>query len=157
MILSSIKSGENQIIKQKNQYLNNAVEIIKNKDFGSIADGKYVVCNDNFYYILTSYITKEITSEISAESHKRFIDLHFIISGEEQIGYADYSNSKVIVENYNFEKDTELYSSVLNESFFIVKKDMFALFYPEDIHRPSIRINNPEPVRKIIFKIKVGG
>ena len=157
MILSSIKSGENQIIKLNNQYLINAIEIIKNTDFSRISDGKHIVIDDSFYFILISYTTEELTSKILAESHKRFIDLHFIITGEEKIGYADSSNSKVIVENYDLEKDTELYSSVFNESFFILKKDMFVLFYPEDIHRPGIRNNKTIPVRKIVFKVKLDG
>ena len=58
MILSSIKSGENQIIKQNNQYLINAIEIIKNTDFSRINDGKHIVRDDSFYFILTSYRLK---------------------------------------------------------------------------------------------------
>ena len=154
MILSSIKSGKNQLVKQNNKYIKSAVEIIKSTDLSKLSDGKHIVNEGSFYFILTSYITKDLTSTSLPESHKKFIDLHFIISGKEQIGYADSSNSKVIASNYDPEKDTEFYSSVLNESFFIFKKGMFVLFYPEDIHRTGIICDKQESIKKIIFKMK---
>jgi YhcH/YjgK/YiaL family protein len=155
MILSSIKSGINQVSNQNNKLLLSAIEIIKNTDFSKLNEDKNIIDEGIFYFILASYITKELADAALPESHKKFIDLHYIISGKEKIGYADLSNPKVISAKYDNEKDAEFYSYVANENFFIFKEGMFVFFYPEDIHRTGITVDKLESVRKIIFKIKL--
>jgi YhcH/YjgK/YiaL family protein len=33
---------------------------------------------------------------------------------------------------------------------------MFAIFFPEDVHMPCLRVTGPENVHKIVVKVKVG-
>jgi len=54
---------------------------------------------------------------------------------------------------YDPEKDVELFESVENECFITLNQNNYVIFSPEDIHRAGICVNNPDNVRKIIFKI----
>ena len=87
--------------------------------------------------------------------HIKYIDFQYIQYGEEYIGYAPLSSSKKVFELYSDILDIEKYSEVEDESFFLLNSDMFAVFFPTDIHKPGIISKNKRQVRKYIFKIAV--
>ena len=61
----------------------------------------------------------------------------------------------MVFKAYNEENDTELFSRVDNENFFVLKKDMYCIFFPEDIHRPGLTNKETRSIRKIIYKIAI--
>ncbi len=152
MITGNISTDKIQIFSQNNSYFDSALKIITNTDFSTIDDGTYNIESNDFFYLLVTYKTKHNINETKAESHRKYIDFQCIISGEELIGYAGSILSNV---DYNSEKDVSFYNTVSNESFFILKKDMFCIFYPDEIHRPGLSNKEIRTVRKAVFKIKV--
>jgi biofilm protein TabA len=131
------------------------IDIIEKTDFTKIDDGIIKNNSEDFFYILSTYNTSGCIEEKPAEAHRKYIDLQFILYGEEKVGYADYRNSKMLSKDYSPENDVELFKKIENESFFILRKDMYAVFFPEDIHRPGITNKEMRGVRKIIFKIPI--
>ena len=154
MIIGNLKTDIMQIFGQKNKYFNAAIDTIKKINFSSLDDGKYFLEDDSFFYILSTYKTRQIEDSFS-EAHRKYIDLQYLFYGEELIGYADYNSLKRYRAEYDVQKDIELFSNVDGESFFILKKDMFAVFYPYEIHRPGISHLEIRSVRKAVFKILV--
>lgn len=71
------------------------------------------------------------------------------------MGYAGSADSKLNTAEYNEEKDVELFNRTSGENFFILRKDMFATFYPYEIHRPGLNNKEIRSVRKLVFKIKL--
>ena len=132
---------------------NKIIEIIEKTDFTKKDDGTYKIDPEDFYYIITTYNTSNNIEEKPAEAHRKFIDLQYILYGEEKIGYSDYRNPKMQLKDYNEDNDIELFSRIEDESFFILKKGMYAVFFPEDVHRPGIINKEVRGVRKVIFKI----
>ena len=155
MITGDINNNKNQIFLQNNRYFNAALEIISKTNFANVDDGKLELETDDFFYFLITYKTKENINEASAECHRKYIDFHYIIYGEEVMGYAGYAGPKLITTDYNEEKDIELFNCASGENFFILKKDMFVIFYPYEIHRPGLSSSETRSVRKMVFKIKV--
>jgi biofilm protein TabA len=153
MIISLFKINGKQIF-EGNKYFRKIYDLISQTDFSKISDGLHEIDKNTIFYNIISYETKNY-KEIVAESHKKYIDIHYILNGEEIIGYSDYKNEKTIAAKYNIEKDAELFSNILNENFFVLKRGMFAIFYPQEIHRPGMLYEKKCKVRKIIFKIKV--
>ena len=117
-------------------------------------DGKYDIGN-NLFYILSTYNTSSNISEKPAEAHRKNIDLQYIIYGEEKIGYADIKNPGMSQKLYDEKSDAELFSRIEGEGFIILKKGMYAVLFPQDVHRPGISINETRGVRKAIFKLPV--
>ncbi len=88
------------------------------------------------------------------EGHRNMIDLQYMIQGAEIIDWAD--KSKLIAEEpYDREKDIE---------YFIGPKDVcmtqlhlqsgqFAIFFPDDAHRPQISDDIESFVYKAVIKI----
>ncbi|MEE6081785.1 YhcH/YjgK/YiaL family protein, partial [Avibacterium paragallinarum] len=49
--------------------------------------------------------------------------------------------------------DILFYQSAKNESELVMRKGNFAIFFPEDIHRPACIDDNPCQIRKVVVKI----
>ena len=154
MIIGSLKTDEMQILSQNNSYFAVIVDTIKKTNFSNYDDGIYPIENESIFFILSTYKTKQIEDSFS-EAHKKYIDFQYLVYGEELIGYTNYYCIKRNQSEYDNQKDIELFNNVTDESFFILKKDMFAVFYPYEIHRPGISHLEIRSVRKAVFKILV--
>lgn len=126
---------------------------IKNADFSKMQDGKHVL-EEDITLNLSSYQTKNL-EEKKAESHKKYIDIQYVISGVETIGVGYENQENELLENYNEEKDCIFYKKIKDENFIIVSAGMFAIFFPTDIHRPGCSFNDKLDVRKVVIKISV--
>lgn len=154
MIIGNLTNDKIQVFLQNNKYFNSAIKIISNTDFSKTDDGTYYVDENNFFYNIITYKTKNNTNEVKAEIHKLYIDFQYIIYGEELVGYSGSSNHFSQDSDYNTENDVLFLNTVSNESFFIIKRDMFCIFYPGEIHKPGIKYNETRSVRKAVFKVK---
>ncbi len=134
---------------------NKIIDIIERTDFTKKDDGTIKIDADDLYYILTTYNTSNNIEEKPAEAHRKFIDLQYILYGEEKIGYADYRNPKMLLKEYDEGSDAEFFKRIEDESFFVLKKGMYAVFFPEDVHRPGLTNKETRGIRKVIFKIPV--
>ena len=134
---------------------NKIADIIEKTDFTKKDYGTVKIDADYLYYILTTYNTSSDIEEKPAEAHRKFIDLQYILYGEEKIGYADYRNPKMLLKEYDEGSYAEFFKRIEDESFFVLKKGMYAVFFPEDVHRPGVSNKEVRGVRKIIFKIPV--
>jgi YhcH/YjgK/YiaL family protein len=155
MITGKLTDCSIQLNYLEDKRITRILKLIESLSFNRLPDNLFEVEGRNLYYILSSY---ETTSDLKLklpEAHKKYIDFQYIIYGKEQIGLSDYSNIKKISAEYDNEKDIELFEKVENESFFTLNQNYYAIFFPEDIHRPGICINRPENVRKVIFKLLI--
>jgi len=153
MLIGYLNAQKNQIIKQNNNYFNETIENINKIDFSSLADGIYDLKEKDFFYHLVSYKTKEKIDQTSAEAHKRYIDFNYILSGKETMCYTPNIDPHVFSSGYDSVKDVELTKNTVSENFFTVKKGMFVIFYPGEIHRSGLMADESLIIRKLVFKI----
>ncbi len=135
--------------KKYEEKIEHALQYIKKLD-GTIECGKYDL-EDGAYFNVDEYFTKEIGLP---EVHRKYIDLQYILSGEEIIYVAnikDCVNSK----GYSEERDIEFFENANNTSELVMKKGDWAVFYPDDAHVPQIILNESTKVKKIVVKIPV--
>lgn len=128
-----------------------ALDYLAETDFSEIEDGKYEIDGENIFALVSSYKSKDL-SQGKPESHRNHIDIQFVYSGEEFIGYAPLADQK-IVEQYNDTNDITFYDC--DQSLCLIQKNMFAIFFPTDIHMPGIRVNNSVLVKKVVVKVKL--
>ncbi len=113
-------------------------------------NGEHEIEGKDLFCIVMENITT-VMSEPKLEAHKKYIDIHYILSGSEIIGYAGKAEQKVL-KAYDFENDYALYEG--NMTMIKMYPQMFAIFFPEDLHMPGIS-NGQEKVRKIVMKVKI--
>jgi len=85
------------------------------------------------------------------ESHKQYIDVQFILEGEEIIEVAQ-TQDLVTNMSYSEEMDLIKYEDSKGSSIRLQKGDV-AIFYPEDAHMPCLKIENSVKVVKTVVKV----
>lgn len=151
MIMDKIENWNLYFSKTSNLYP--GVEFILKQINGSIQDGRYEIKGNDIYAMVQSYMT-DAPENKKMESHKRYIDIQYIVSGNEMIGWLPAGGLKVMTP-YSDENDVVFYHSAECISPLILTPGMFAVFYPSDAHIPGCFSDKPEPVRKIVIKVKI--
>lgn len=97
--------------------------------------------------------TTGFPSSCQYESHKREVDLQYIIRGGERIDLSRRECVPIDVE-YDSESDLVLYKSegATGERLVMAEGD-FAVFFPEDVHQCGWSDGVNEEVYKYVFKI----
>lgn len=88
------------------------------------------------------------------EAHKKYVDLHCVISGEERIGVAQISKCKMGL--YDISEDCMLAQAKPDVWYTLTPGKLLCLF-PQDVHKVKVRIDplRQVNVKKIVFKIPV--
>ena len=111
--------------------------------------------NTNNFALEQVYQSKE-RNECFFESHKQYIDVQFILEGEEVI---EVKNIEALEVNMPYDETMDLikYKDTTESSKIILKKGDVAIFYPEDAHMPCIQINKSSKVIKTVVKVSING
>jgi|SRR3989344_2996828 len=92
--------------------------------------------------------------EIPYESHKRYIDLQYVLSGSEVIEVNAIQNL-IISKEYHEEKDVIFYDDSIFGSSILMTPGMISVLFPEDAHIPGIVNKEKETVSKIVIKYPI--
>jgi biofilm protein TabA len=89
------------------------------------------------------------------EAHRKYIDVQVIVDGFESMEVEDLSRLEVSQE-YNAERDFLKLADTSAASVLAMRAGDVAIFFPEDAHMPSLRLDNrPSLVRKTVVKVPV--
>lgn len=88
------------------------------------------------------------------ESHRKYIDLQLVVSGEELMEVEDIGRL-VVSAPYVAERDLVKYADAAVASHLRMRAGDGAVFFPEDGHMPSLQWRGPAFVRKSVVKIPV--
>lgn len=90
------------------------------------------------------------------ESHRAYIDVQVVVSGEEIIEVADVGSLQV-KEDRTPAKDVLIYHMPEAATSLRLRSGDAAILYPVDGHMPQVAINGSTLVRKIVVKVPVAG
>ena len=87
------------------------------------------------------------------EAHRNYLDIQYIVEGEEYMGWAPTDSLAVSVE-YKPEKDCSMHSGPCE--FIRIPAGFCYIVFPEDAHLPQVHLNGKQTEeRKILVKLKV--
>lgn len=132
--------------------LKEAVDYLLKLDFGNLSLGRHVV-NEKFFYNVIEYKTTNDMS-VPYESHKKYIDIQILVSGEELMQVDDISHLR-ICDEYNEQKDCTFYQASDNNSGVVFRPGSVLILYPKDAHRSVAFNGNEVNVKKIVGKLSV--
>ena len=125
---------------------------LKNTNLDKLETGKHNI-NDWLYINVQEYETKDI-SLCKYESHKKYIDIQYMINGIEAIEIADIEGQKLDMANeYNEEQDVIFWFNKPNQMKTVLTSDSYVILYPQNAHKPCIAIEKPTKVKKLVAKI----
>ncbi len=125
-----------------------AFAFLRDQNLEEIKPGKYPIVGEQVFASVTEATSHKI-EDVKWESHKNYVDLQYIIKGKELIGVADTSTATITkpytvdVINYNAEG-----------KYYTGEQGKFFLFFPNNAHRPTIKIDGYDTVKKIVIKIQ---
>jgi biofilm protein TabA len=150
MIADQIRNYE--LYKIMNERVDRAVEYIQTHTFAGLHTGMHEVEGQEIYFNLIEYETKEV-EERFWESHKKYLDLHYILEGKEFIGHEQFDRM-TIKQEYEEKDDFYLLNGKVQSKVKLEQGD-FMLLFPNDAHMTAIKVDGPEKVRKVVFKILI--
>lgn len=128
-----------------------ALKFLAETDFNEIDLGRYEIDGDNIFYMVQSYDTDP--SKTVSEAHRKYIDIQFMVEGEEIIGVADISSEKELTEAKE-ENDVWFYNCKTEPLTLSAGKYM--VLYPNDLHCPGVATKGKAlTCRKVVVKVKV--
>lgn len=101
-----------------------------------------------------AYETK-LRADAFFESHRKYIDVQVILDGEELMEVADIARMTQR-QPYNADRDLIVYEDSSDSSLLRVYPGQIAVFFPADVHMPTLRIRSDGvAVRKCVVKVPV--
>jgi len=128
-------------------------EFLLNNNLKNLADGKYIIDNDEIYANVQSLKTKP-KEEQKWEVHRKYIDIQYVIKGREKMGYGILEDFKEIEIPYDDKKDVEFLQGE-KYNYINVQEGDFVIFYPNDVHAPMLSVNEDINIKKVIVKIAI--
>lgn len=113
----------------------------------TVLSEKRIFCNP------VAFMTKP-EEDCKYEAHQKYIDLHYIIKGVEGIATADVTALETDTP-YDEGKDIGFYTGKEDGRYFLREGD-FMVCYPSDAHKVGMMEQEPQPVEKVVVKIKCG-
>lgn len=116
-------------------------------------DGRYDIDGDNVYALVQSYDTVAPT-EKKYESHRVYADIQYVAVGSELILYAPTAQLQPATQ-YDEAKDFLLYGDPATTTPLLLGPGSFAIFLPQDGHKPGCVDGTPCRMKKVVIKVRV--
>jgi YhcH/YjgK/YiaL family protein len=128
-----------------------AFQFLKSNDLRNLS-GRHDLDGNNVYVLVSDYNSKE-KSETRYEVHRKYVDIQYVAVGEEYMGKASLEQSGTATP-YNEATDIEFFDYE-DGNYFLANQETFFIFFPDEVHRSSIKVNESVPVKRIIVKLLV--
>lgn len=128
-----------------------AFQFLRDSNLAELPEGKHLIDGDNIFALVQEYTSKSVEG-CQSESHKKHIDIQYVISGKELMGHCTLYQ-QLETKAYDEKDDYALYNEKL--TFIQVNSGEFTVFFPQDIHMPCIKVDIEEKLKKVVIKIKV--
>lgn len=127
-------------------------------EYKRVMDTALDVCKkielDEHSFVLEQAYNSKNREECFFESHRKYIDVQFILGGEEIIEVSN-TNLLAVALAYNEELDFIKYEDKKECSSIVLKAGDVAIFYPQDAHMPCIKVKESVKVIKAVVKVGV--
>lgn len=150
MIVTDLKHIEYQV--SMTAALRKAIEFLRRPDIHNLADGRVDIDGQHVFALVQRYETV-ITDIPRFEYHRKYIDIQYIVSGKEVIGWVP-AERMAVTEAYDLDKDICFCTVPKGEITLVhLHTGQLAVFYPEDGHASKLAAGKPSRVVKIVVKI----
>lgn len=124
----------------------------KQYDLATYNKGSYKINGDDFFVNIENYATVKREDRFW-EAHRKYIDVHMIIEGEESIDVSFCDNMQI--KSFDEQRDFVELIGKEQATVNLLNKGDFLICYPEDAHRTAIMYKESKVIKKAIFKIKL--
>jgi len=114
--------------------------------------GRHAVADEEIFYVALEYTTKP-QEEGVVEGHRVYVDVMYILEGEERISYLPLREITGITKEYDEKGDYFLAKPEPTASQIHACAGDLVIFFPEDGHAPGLNWSAAKGVKKLIAKV----
>ena len=147
------KKSDNQI-KQKRDYMivdqlenaekyfdlqpafEKAFKFLRQENLAELELKKYELDGDRLFCSIDK-VQGRSRDEAKLEAHKKYIDIQYVIAGDEEMGWKQTSTCKQIAQQYDSKKDIGFFNDE-PQTWKKVPPGYFTIFFPDDSHAPVV-------------------
>ncbi|MBF0506360.1 MAG: YhcH/YjgK/YiaL family protein [Nitrospirae bacterium] len=150
MIVTDLNHIDRQL--SMTESLNKAIAFLRGLDTDRLTEGKVEIDGHRVFALFQRYETVAANAP-KFEYHKKYIDVQYVVAGEEVIGWVPAGCIK-ITEEYEADKDICFGEAPKHQITPIyLGTGQLAVLYPEDGHAPRLAARGPSTVCKIVIKV----
>ncbi|MGN0987547.1 MAG: YhcH/YjgK/YiaL family protein [Otoolea sp.] len=133
-----------------------AIRYCRDTDVSGMGESKFLLKGEDFIVLICDRVTEAKEKKLP-EVHRRYAELQYMAEGSELMGYYPDRGDNELLQDCLEEKDTIYYKENPNsgETMLLMEQGTYAVFFPEDVHRPFCQVTEPERVKKIVIKIAI--
>lgn len=113
--------------------------------------GRHDIDGDKIFVNVMEFETSCADSKLH-EVHREYIDIQFLITGKERIGFAVASANHRVETPYDPVNDYWLAAPLATESEVVMEPGMFAIFLPDQPHKPGCAVGASLAIKKAVVK-----
>ena len=130
-----------------------AFEFLDKKTLADVPVGKHAIVGDEVY-ALVQKLPSRSADTAQFESHRKYIDVHYVVSGQETSGFSPAENLKLAVP-YDESKDVMLYAVPQQYTKVEVRAGHFVVYHPGQAHLPNCHLQGPHELHKVVIKVHI--
>ena len=148
MIIDALANIE--FYKGLNEQLYKGLTFLKENDFASLLAGRYEIEGDAVFALVQEYET-HLPEECRWEAHYTYTDIQYVVEGSEKMGWKVLDD---VVKTEDRPED-DVYFLDAEGDHFVLHAGQFAVFAPQDAHRPGLAVDGTAPIKKVVVKAKM--
>lgn len=125
------------------------LQFLRDPETATLAEGRHEIDGERVFALVQRYSTTPPASK-AFEAHRRYADIQFVVSGRETSYWAPVA-SLTVKTQYRDEQDAALYLDG-EASAVALRPGSFAVFLPQDAHKPGCAAGSTSEVKKIVVK-----
>ncbi len=145
MILDRLENAS--VLEALHPLLKTAFDFLRQADLAALPDGRHVIDGDRVFVNLDTP-TLQGRAGARLETHRRYLDIQYCLSGDEEIGWRHLSTCTG-AGDYDQTRDLQFLSDP-PAMWFTLPPGAFAIFFPHDAHAP---LAGETAVRKAVVKV----
>jgi YhcH/YjgK/YiaL family protein len=127
-----------------------AFAFLRQDNLAELKEGRHEIDGDRLYALVIK-VAGRTREEANLEAHRKNIDIHYTVSGTDEIGWKPTAECTETDTAYDEESDAELFSDE-PQIWTEVPTGSFAIFFPEDTHAPGVSDGD---IHKVVLKVAV--
>jgi biofilm protein TabA len=127
-----------------------AFAFLERTDLAALPEGKLVLEGEDLFATVAR-LSNRPRADSPLEFHRRYLDIHFLLSGEEEIGWRPTSDCHARRGSFDAGADIQ-FADDTPECWALLRPGNFLIVWPEDAHAP---LAGSGELHKVVVKIAV--
>jgi len=127
-----------------------AFYFLRHTDFSALGAGRHPIDGDEVYAVITVGPARSGDTALW-EAHRRYDDIHYVISGKEKIGIAPLSQAKPKIA-YDSVRDIAFYEA--KGGYFVAEPGLFFIITTKEAHCPNLEAEDAGLIKKLFIKVR---